>query len=237
MPPTEFITRYRGRLAQLNHAYASGDAAAFDAALDAMNEGRDAAHDAARDSVVMTGVMKLSDDLTQALWRFRSDSRMAVLAHQEIPDARVRLEHVLSMTEDAAHKTLDLIEKSVPLANATVKSANELLASLDDRSHSDIRRFLEQTRGNFEAVRANLSEVMITQGFQDLTGQILRGVQRLIGEVEKALGELTRLTGATPDPVQAAPRGALEGPAVPGITQGAVTAQADVDDLIAGLGI
>jgi chemotaxis protein CheZ len=231
MPPTDFITRYRGRLAQLNHAYAAGDAAAFEAALDAMNEGR------ARDSAVMTGVMKLSDDLAQALWRFRADSRMAVLAHQEIPDARVRLEHVLSMTEDAAHKTLDLIEKSVPLADATVRSANELLASLDDRSHTDIRRVLEQARGNFEAVRANLSEVMITQGFQDLTGQILRGVGRLIGEVEKALGELTRLTGVTPESVRAGPRAALEGPAIPGVTHGAVTAQADVDDLIAGLGI
>jgi chemotaxis protein CheZ len=232
MPSTEFITRYRGRLAQLNHAYAAGDAVGFEAALDAMNAGREVT----RDSAMMTGVMKLSDDLAHALWRFRSDSRMAVLAHQEIPDARLRLEHVLSMTEDAAHKTLDLIERSVPLADATVKSANELLASLDDRSHADIRRFLEQTRGNFEAVRANLSEVMITQGFQDLTGQILRGVGRLIGEVEKALGELTRLTGTTPESLPAARRG-LEGPAVPGVTQGAVTAQADVDDLIAGLGI
>lgn len=233
MPLADFIARYRGRLAQLNHAYAAGDAAAFEAALDAMAEGRDTP----RDSAVMTGVMKLSGDLAQALWRFRADSRMAVLAHQEIPDARLRLDHVLSLTEDAAHKTLDLIEKSVPLANATVKSATELLGTLDDRSHSDIRRFLEQTRGNFEAVRANLSEVMITQGFQDLTGQILRGVQRLIGEVEKALGELTRLTGVMPESVPAATRGGLEGPAVPGITQGAVTAQADVDDLIAGLGI
>jgi chemotaxis protein CheZ len=237
MPSTDFITRYRGRLAQLNHAFAAGDAAGFDAALDAMNKERYVAHEAARDSAVMTGVMKLSDDLAQALWRFRSDSRMAVLAHQEIPDARLRLEHVLSMTEDAAHKTLDLIERSVPLANATVKSANELLASLDERSHADIRRFLEQTRGNFETVRANLSEVMITQGFQDLTGQILRGVGRLIGEVEKALGELTRLTGNTPESMPTTKRVGLEGPAVPGVTQGAVTAQADVDDLIAGLGI
>ena len=73
MPSTDFITRYRGRVAQLNHAYASGDAAAFDAALDAMNEDRNAVHDTARDSAVMTGVMKLSDDLAQALWRFRAD--------------------------------------------------------------------------------------------------------------------------------------------------------------------
>jgi chemotaxis protein CheZ len=233
MSSTDFISRYRGRLAQLNHAYAAGDPDGFEAALDAMNEGREST----RDSAVLTGVMKLSDDLAQALWRFRADSRMAVLAHQEIPDAHLRLQHVLKMTEDAAHKTLDLIERSVPLANATVKSATELLATLDDRSHGEIRRFLEEARGNFEAVRGNLSEVMITQGFQDLTGQILRGVQRLIAEVQKALGELTRLTGTTPEFVPPAARSGLEGPAVPGVTQGAITAQADIDDLMAGLGI
>ncbi len=167
MPSTDFIGRYRGRLAQLNHAYAAGDAAAFESALDALNEGRETA--------VMTGVMKLSDNLQQALWRFRADSRMAVLAHQEIPDARLRLEHVLTLTEDAAHKTMDLIERSVPLVNATVRNTNALMAALEDRSHNEIRRFLEETRGNFESVRANLSEVMLAQSFQDLTGQILRG--------------------------------------------------------------
>ncbi len=116
-----------------------------------------------------------------------------------------------------------------------MRSTNELMASLDDRSHNDIRSFLEQTRGNFEAVRTNLSEVMLAQSFQDLTGQILRGVQRLIGEVETALGEIARVTGAQygPEPSPTA----LEGPAVPGINRNAVTAQSDVDALIAGLGI
>ncbi len=227
MSNTEFTSRYRGRIAQLNHAYAAGDAAAFEATLDAMYEGRPA---------VMAEVVKLSDNLQQALARFRDDSRMAVLAHREIPDARLRLDHVLSMTEDAANKTLDLIELSVPLANATVRNATELMASLDDRSHNDIRHFLEETRGNFEAVRANLSEVMLTQGFQDLTGQILRGVQRLIGEVEKTLGELTRITGVAFDHAPPSPT-ALEGPAVPGVTHNAIHGQSDVDDLIAGLGI
>ena len=116
-----------------------------------------------------------------------------------------------------------------------MRNANELLATLEDRSHKEIRSFLEQTRGNFEAVRANLSEMMLAQSFQDLTGQILRGVQRLIGEVESALGEIARVTGAQYG-VEPAPSG-LAGPAVPGVTHNAVTAQSDVDDLIAGLGI
>jgi chemotaxis protein CheZ len=226
----DFTSRYQGRVALLNHAFAAGDAVAFEAALDALNEGRQ--------TTMLADVVRLSDNLQQALSRFRADSRMAVLAHQEIPDARLRLEHVLNMTEDAANKTLDLIENSVPLADATVRNAKELMASLDERSHNDIRRFLDETRVNFETVRSNLSEVMITQGFQDLTGQILRGVQRLIGELEKALGELTRISGATVE-VRALSvgRAGLEGPAVPGVTQNAVNGQADVDDLIAGLGI
>ncbi len=225
---TEFTSRYRGKIAQLNHAYAAGDATAFEAVLDSMYESRPS---------VMADVLKLSDNLQQALARFRDDSRMAALAHREIPDARLRLDHVLSMTEQAANKTLDLIELSVPLANATVRSATELMASLDDRSHNEIRRFLDETRGNFEAVRTNLSEVMLTQSFQDLTGQILRGVQRLIGEVEKTLGELTRITGVNFEHVPPASPTSLEGPAVPGVTHNAINGQADVDDLIAGLGI
>lgn len=231
MSQVDFASRYRGKLAQLNHAFAAGDVAAFEAALDALEDGRP--------SHIMTGVIKLSDNLHQALSRFRNDSRMAALAHKEIPDARLRLEHVLAVTEEAAHKTMDLIERSVPLANATVREANALADTLDDRSHNEIRRFLDETRGNFEAVRTNLSEVMLTQSFQDLTGQILRGVQRLIGEVEDSLGELTRLTGvAKPDNTMPMPiPPGLAGPAVPGISHGAITAQADVDDLIAGLGI
>ena len=34
-----------------------------------------------------------------------------------MPDARVRLDHVLKLTEDAAHRTLDLVERSGPLAD------------------------------------------------------------------------------------------------------------------------
>jgi chemotaxis protein CheZ len=225
----DFTSRYRGKVALLNHAFAAGDPVAFEAALDALNDGRP--------TTLLADVAKLTDTLHQALSRFRADSRMAVLAHREIPDARLRLEHVLTMTEDAANKTMDLVEKSVPLANGIVRNAAEIAASLDDRSHNDIRHFLDETRSNLETVRASLSEVMLAQSFQDLTGQILRGVQRLIGEVEKALGELTRITGVMPEAEVQTARIGLEGPAVPGVTQNAVSGQADVDDLIAGLGI
>ncbi len=230
MSRSEFANRWAGRLASLNRAFHAGDETGFESTL------REMGHvDEQVAGRKLAEIARVSDTMHMALARFRTDSRLAALAHREIPDARLRLEHVLSLTEDAANKTLDLIERSAPLANASVRSATDLLATLDERSHNDIRRHLEETRDNFEAVRSNLSEVMLAQSFQDLTGQILRGVQRLIGEVETALGEIARVTGEHHD--VEFPTTGPEGPAIPGLTQNAITAQSDVDDLIAGLGI
>jgi len=229
MNKDEFFGRWGGKVAMLNHAFVTGDAAAFDKALDALGDGRAAVPS-------MTEIIRLTDTLNAALARFRDDSRLAALAHHEIPDARLRLDHVVTMTEDAANKTLDLMERAAPLAAASLRGAEQLLGALDKATKADVRAYLEEVRGNCEEVRSNLSEVILAQSFQDLTGQILRGVQRLIGEVETALSELARVTGAPPP--RTAPAGTdLEGPAVPGITRNAVTEQADVDDLIAGLGL
>ncbi len=89
----------------------------------------------------------------------------------------------------------------------------------------------------------------LAQGYQDLTGQILRGVIRLVDEVEVALVDLLRLSGSEPasrETREARDDGATPpadlrrgvGPRVPGIAHGtAVNAQQDVDDLLSGLGV
>ena len=231
MADTGFVTRHRAALAQLNHAYAVGDESEFELALDELF--------ASRKSMVLSDVQRLSKSLLAALTRFRSESRIATLAAKDIPDAQLRLDHVLTMTEEAAHKTLDIIELSAPLADATAKGAAALSDTLDERSHREIRHFLAEVRGNAEQVRRNLTDVMLAQGFQDLTGQILRGVRTLVGEVESVLHELASITGVSLEraALPAGPDTSLQGPAIPNITRNAVTAQDDVDDLIAGLGI
>ncbi|HXC60797.1 MAG TPA: protein phosphatase CheZ [Steroidobacteraceae bacterium] len=228
MPVAHFVSRYRGAMAKLNHAYASGDEAAFEDLLGELNSERELS--------MRTGIARLSQSLADALARFQLDSRIATLAAHEIPDARLRLDHVLKMTEEAVHRTLDLIEQTAPLAEATARDARTLAETLDNRSHSDIRSFLGDVQGSADRVRKNLSEVMLAQGFQDLTGQILNGVRALIGEVEVVLDELARISGV-PLTIAAVSPGKLEGPAVPGVTANAVVDQNDVDDLIAGLGI
>ena len=229
MNAAAFSGHYREFMARLSHAYAAADEAAFHAILDDSLR--------ARESAILSDVARLSESLLAALTRFRSDSRIAALAAKEIPDARLRLDHVLKMTEQAAHTTLDLIERTVPLAEATARDAQTLAESLDSSTHIDVRRFLGEVRGNAEGVRRNLTEVMLAQGFQDLSGQILQGVRRLIGEVEGVLEELAAITGVQLDKIPETPAEKLEGPVVPGVQQNAVVDQVDVDDLIAGLGI
>ncbi len=227
----DFAMRYRAAMARINHAYALGDEVDFELALDELFAGRKA--------LVLSDVQRLSKSMLGALTRFRSQSRFATLAAQDIPDAQQSLDHVLTMTEEAAHTTLDIIERSAPLADATARGAAALSDTLDERSHKEIRHFLAEVRGNAEQVRRNLTDVMLAQGFQDLSGQILRGVRTLVGEVESALGELASIAGvdlqrsALPD----YPDGGAQGPAIPNLTRNVVSAQDDVDNLIASLGI
>jgi chemotaxis protein CheZ len=182
--------------------------------------------------------VRISGHLQQALSRFRMDSRIAALAEKDMPDARQRLDHVVELTEKAAHRTLDLIERSVPLAETTARRAAELTKT-NASDVAALASFLIEARGNCDTVRANLTEVMLAQGFQDITGQIIRGVHKLIGEVETVLDELMSVHGIPREVVEnaVADRLKLEGPAVPGVTKNAVADQSDIDDLMAGLGL
>jgi len=204
---------------------------------------------------LMDELHDLTCNLRNALERFRFDSRLNDLAEKEMPDARQRLQHVLELTDAAAHRTLDLVEQSGPAAERTARSAADLLgvwARFRSRqiSPEEFRTlltrmdgFLGSARADSDIVRANLAEVLLAQGYQDLTGQIIRGVMTLVEEVERSLAELTRLargeasssatTVIAPHVVRAS------GPAVPGVDpkDTIVSGQQDVDDLLSDLGM
>jgi chemotaxis protein CheZ len=180
------------------------------------------------------------------------DSRLVDLAEKDVPDARLRLDHVLRLTDEAAHRTLDLVEQSGPLAERTAKAANDLKEpwklfrdrkiAIEDfhRMVRNMDAFLQATSSDMDKVRENLSEVLLAQGYQDLSGQIIRGVMKLVTELEIALVDLVRLsqTGArTARHVSEETRRGF-GPPIPGIkTSPAVSGQQDVDALLSGLGV
>jgi chemotaxis protein CheZ len=193
----------------------------------------------------------LTSHLRDALERFRLDARVADLAEKEMPDARQRLNHVLTLTDQAAHRTLDLVEQSGPPAARTAREAaaladpwtrfrngritvaeyQELLQRMDG--------FLVSAQKDSEAVRNNLAEVLLAQGYQDLSGQIIRGVMKLVAEVETTLGELGRISRAVSEiaPGEVLDPGRGFGPAVPGVNTGGtiIQAQDDVDALFSGM--
>jgi chemotaxis protein CheZ len=202
---------------------------------------------------LLAQLASLTTNLRTALDRFRNDSRLIALADKEVPDARQRLSHVLTLTDQAAHRTLDLVEKSGPPAERTAKEAAALAepwerfraGKISVAEYLDlikrIDHFLVTARTDSETVRANLAEVLLAQDYQDLTGQIIRGVMKLVSEVEVVLIDLTRLAGRE-EGLEAragtdSKRG--HGPAVPGVDegQGVVAGQTDIDALLSDLGI
>jgi chemotaxis protein CheZ len=234
----------------LSTAFASGDRQAFIQTLDRLGETRE--HALYRD------LRELSGDLRVALEQFRLDSRLATLAGKDVPDARVRLDHALKITEEGAHRTLDLVERSCPLAERIAKQAAALVGPLrsvregllDGTTHpasvmellSRTEDFLATAQRESDLVRGNLTEVLMAQSSQDLSGQIIRGVIVLVGEVERTLAHLSALAGNNPANIplpQAAATspGSGFGPAIPGLTSGAVGEQNDVDALLADLGM
>ena len=149
------------------------------------------------------------------------------------------------MTDNAAHQTLDLVERSFPIIDTVAGTAERVLVQAGPL---ELQQFIGSTLINMKSVRTNLTEVLLAQGYQDLSGQIIRNVMTLVDELEVALGNLIRLGSVRGASDQTATdvcaHKALSknvqgfGPAVPGINHGnSASDQRDVDDVLSGLGM
>ena len=236
--------RYRSFVADLVGALDANDDVAFRGAFERLRE---------RVNVELNPELKrLTASAQSALRRFREHARIDALAAHEVPDARKRLAHVVKLTDEAAHHTLDLVEKAGPLIDLWSVGAAQLLEEWNlhgsreaaaasqwpERAHE----FLERALPDAERVRAHLSEMLLAQGYQDLTGQIIRGVISLVGELEAVLGQLVSLANGEDTrrmpvlrlPMADATRGV--GPQVPGVAGGDVLGgQDDIDALLASV--
>lgn len=196
-------------------------------------------------------VGKLTRELHDALNNFKVDSRLVDLAEKDMPNTRDRLNYVIETTENAAHETLNYIENTLPITNELQQTAAKLNESwLRFRSRDmnaeqfrvlshEIEAYLPRVSEHADQIHLNLSEMTQVQGFQDLTGQVLRQVISLVGEVESNLVRLVKLAGSqqsstTPqeiDPIKA------EGPQINAKNKtNVVNNQDEVDDLLSSLG-
>jgi len=206
-----------------------------------------------RESGLFQELGKLTRELHDSIRNFQLDDRFNAIAETEIPDAKERLEYVLTMTEQSADKTLTAVEDSTPKVEQLAVSFNdleqrwtrfkkkELNAEEFRQLASDMSQFFEESKVVTNELNSNLNTVLMAQDFQDLTGQIIRKVIKLVEDVESNLVNLIRLQGDSAntetEKAEKDTKGVLEGPQIPGKEAEDVMAnQDDVDDLLASLG-
>lgn len=202
---------------------------------------------------VLQEIGSLTRDLHDSLRQFNLDERISQLAKDEIPDARGRLQYVIEKTEVAANKTMDAVDRCLPIADSLHESLlmvrpqwNELMHGRIELSEFKalchrIDGLLSQIEGDSSELRGQLTDILMAQDFQDLTGQIIRRVITLVNEVEKRLVDILTVFGSDQkeqktDKTKSASNQA-EGPIInPLEREDAVSSQDEVDDLLSSLG-
>ncbi len=185
----------------------------------------------------------------------------------ETPDARDRLAYIGKMTEDAANKVLNLVDEAKPACDDLAKRGHELAQSLAKMAKAEdltlerarammvvCGKFADRSADFAHSQASALSDIMMAQDFQDLSGQVIKKVIDIITRTEVQLVRLL-LESAPKDIADAAAATVLgttaDGSPLPDAAtaanvdthtlKGPQTAdkamqQNDVDDLLASLG-
>ncbi|HEX7634926.1 MAG TPA: protein phosphatase CheZ [Noviherbaspirillum sp.] len=189
------------------------------------------------------GVVRMLHDSLRQLGYDRSLSHVA----DQINDAQGRLEHIASLTEQAANKVLNTVDTSMPAQEKLSEQAKTMedrwallfegKLSIDEFKAlaGDSKQFAATVLQATDAEKARLLDIMMAQDFQDITGQLIKKIVSVTNTVEQELAQILR--DNAPPEIKAAmaeqkPVDLMQGPAAPG----AAMAQDDVDSLLADLG-
>ncbi|WP_395344286.1 protein phosphatase CheZ [Ningiella sp. W23] len=217
-------------------------------------------------------VGKLTRQLHDSLSTFQLDHRLADITNTQIPDAQSRLEYVIEQTEQAANSTMDAVERSMPIAEALNDRLNTVMPEWKKLMSRQIElgefkslcleldTLLNDAREDSANLNTMLTEVLMAQGYQDLTGQVIKRVIELVKEVEDNLVDMlsafsdeeakrdkhcssTKTNSSTVDKPDTQPsaesddKEKAEGPIIDAATRNdVVQGQDDVDDLLSSLG-
>jgi chemotaxis protein CheZ len=186
---------------------------------------------------------RITRQLHEAMSELGLEKGLIAVAN-EIPDARDRLSHVGYMTESAATEVLNVIDMAQPQCQAFKEQSRSMAQAIEQlrtagtprtSEVNDVLATCQMFTG--EAVQfadtqsTALVDIMMTQDFQDLSGQIIKKVIDIISLTEKQL--LSLLMHSAPEHLHGMASDAeLAGPQVPN----KALKQDDVDDLLASLG-
>ncbi|MFC3031785.1 protein phosphatase CheZ [Pseudoalteromonas fenneropenaei] len=213
-------------------------------------------------SELFAEVGKLTRQLHESLKNFELDTRLADLTTEALPDAKQRLNYVMEMTENAANKTMDAVEASLPLAQQLAEDISHIKPTWDRLMNRDIQlgefkalchdidRFMQSSPNRTDELQMLMTNVLMAQDYQDLTGQVIRRVIELVREVEDSLIHLLTVFGTTDvsslkqkrteqvrEQSQPDELSGPEGPIInPELREDVVSGQDEVDDLLSSLG-
>jgi chemotaxis protein CheZ len=186
---------------------------------------------------------QITRSLHEAMGELGLTQGLIEIAH-EIPDARDRLSHVGKMTEIAATRVLDLIDDAQPQCRSFKAESQSMADKIEEvRKNSGSRAadvddvmavaqmFSNEAAQFAETQNAVLGDIMMTQDFQDLSGQVIKKVIAIISQTEQQL--LSLLMHSAPNHLEfERPNAELAGPQVPD----KALRQDDVDEMLASLG-
>ena len=163
-------------------------------------------------------VGKVTRKLHDSIKSFKEalDPRLKDMAMSDMPSAIDKLQFVIEKTEEAANKTMGIVEKyilSMDDLSSHVRNIKEPQESVEY-----LKKFKNELEDDF-------TEILTTQSFQDLTGQTLKKVITLVGDIEEELVSLIATFG-----VKTEQAGKSEAAAAESVSQ------AGVDDLLKEFG-
>ena len=191
--------QYMDRLTDLITAMESGDGQRIDTLVSELTT--------LRESSLYQELGMLTREIHDAIRSFAGDDRIAALAQEEIPDAKERLNYNVTKTDEAAHRTMTGAEETVTMIDAfneRAETMRERWRQFRNRELSknefvvlndDLDRFLEAIGDESQAIHGKMTEIMLAQDYQDITGQMIKQVVNMVQEIEEKLVRLVMISG------------------------------------------
>ncbi|MCL4492181.1 MAG: protein phosphatase CheZ [Nitrospirae bacterium] len=133
-------------------------------------------------------VGKVTRKLHDAIRSFKEalDPKLRDMAITDMPNAVDKLRFVIDKTEEAANKTMGIVEKYT-------LSMDDLASHIRNiKEPEESVNYLKSFKNSLED---DLTEILTTQSFQDLTGQTIKKVIKLVGDIEEELVRLIATFG------------------------------------------
>ena len=157
----------------------------------------------------------INDEIPKNLGKLNTD---------EVAEMSGRLQQIITMTDKAANTTMDLTEEIIEDLTQQNDSTAPLISSLNSLINldgipesskkvvSDTITQLENNSNKNDSIQTKLTNILIAQDYQDLTGQVIHKVMNLLNTLQDDLTELIKRFGQIYQEGEETDQVALKGP-------------------------